>query len=121
MTGRWQGQIHTYKGLQPIQLQIQVSGDVHVRIGGEPRFTNRSTLQQAALVNDVKFGPTELSGTSLARIETSDTKRYPHTVSFSLQLRGDKLSGMASAVSVYDGLWIHALPYWAELSRVGPR
>jgi CubicO group peptidase (beta-lactamase class C family) len=117
MIGSWRGNIHTYEGDRPIRLQVQASGDVHIRIGGEPAFAGRSTLLQEALLNQVVFKDGELRGTTLARIETSDTQRHPHTVSLNLKLQGGKLSGAALAVSTYEGFWIYALPYWTELER----
>lgn len=120
MTGLWQGKVETYEGSQPIQLKILASGDIHVRIGAAPAFANRSTLRQDALVNEVAFKAGTLTGTTLARIETSDTRRHPHTVSLNLRFQGDKLSGTAFASSTYDeGLWIYTLPYWTELTRIG--
>lgn len=117
MIGLWRGKVHTYEGDQPIRLQVLASGDVHIRIGGEPRFAGRSTLLQDALLNQVVFKEGELRGTTLARIETSDTRRHPHIVALRLRLEGRKLSGVALADSTYEGLWIYALPYWTELER----
>lgn len=119
LLGVWQGNVHTYEGEQPIRLQVLVSGDVHVRIG-EPDQSGMSSLQQSALLNQVAFRNDELSGSTLAQIEVSDTQRYRHTVSLRLKLRGDTLNGTASAISVYgkQGIWTYALPYWTELKKV---
>lgn len=118
LIGIWRGEVQTYERKLPMRLQVFPSGDVHLRIG-EPRFAWGSTQQQDALLNNVTFADAELTGTTLAQIETSDTKRYPHTVSLSLKLRGEVLSGPATAVSRFDGLWIYGLPYWTELRKVG--
>ncbi|MBL8268144.1 MAG: serine hydrolase [Steroidobacter sp.] len=48
LIGTWQGKVHTYAGEQPIQLNVLPGGDVHIRIGGEPRYS--SSLQQDALL-----------------------------------------------------------------------
>lgn len=116
LVGTWQGAVHTYEGNLPMRLQVFPSGDVHVRIG-KPRFP--WVGEEDALLNHVAFADAELTGTTLAQIETSDTKRYPHTVSLSLVLRGNVLNGQATAVSRFDGVWIYALPYWTELRKVG--
>lgn len=120
LIGAWQGEVRTYEGNLPMQLQIFPSGDVHIRIG-EARYPWGSRIEQDALVNSVSFADGELTGTSLAQIETSDTKRFPHTASLSLRLRGDVLSGQVTAVSRFDGRWIYALPYWTELRKVSGR
>ncbi|WP_129779495.1 serine hydrolase domain-containing protein [Peristeroidobacter soli] len=121
LTGRWQGRVHTYEGDLPMTLDIEASGDVHVRIGGDPKFPSRSTVRMAALLNDVKFKDGELTGKALSQIETTDTARHPHTVSLYLKQRGQVLNGVATAVSLYDGLWIYGLPYWTELKKTSDR
>lgn len=110
LLGVWQGQIHTYEGAVPVELKILDSGDVHVRIG----------TQLETLLNNVTFKNGVLAGNTLSQIETSDTKRYPHTVDISLTLRGDVLNGRASANSVPDPkwTWIYGLPHWMELRRL---
>lgn len=119
LLGVWKGSVHTYEGEQPVQLQVLASGDVHIRIG-ESDQSGMSNLQQSALLNQVAFRNDELSGSTLAQIEVSDTQRYRHTVSLRLKLRGDTLNGTASAISVYgkQGIWTYALPYWTELKKV---
>lgn len=118
LVGRWEGRVHTPEGEQPIELNVLPTGDVHVRIGGNPRYRNRSSLRQPALLNDVKFENGELTGNTLAQIQTSDTRRHPHSVSLRLTLRGDVLNGVAMAAEVYEGLWGYGLPYWTELRAV---
>lgn len=118
LVGTWKGKVRTPEGEQPMELKVFPSGDVHVRIGGEPRFSGRSTHLQEALVNRVAFKDGELTGSTLAQIKTADTKRYPHTVSLYLKLRGNVLNGSATAVSEFDGFWIFGLPHWAELTKV---
>ncbi|MBL8268471.1 serine hydrolase domain-containing protein, partial [Steroidobacter sp.] len=118
LVGRWEGKMHTYAGELPMQLKVLASGDVHVSIGGEARWQSRSTAQQEALLNKVKFEDGVLTGSTLAQIQNSDTARHPHTVSISLTKRGQVLNGTATAVSLYDGLWIYGLPYWTELKKV---
>ncbi|MBL8267912.1 serine hydrolase domain-containing protein [Steroidobacter sp.] len=117
LVGNWQGTVHTYQGQLPIKLSVQPSGDVHVRIGGEPRFGNRSSVRQEALLNDVKFVNGTLTGNTLAQIETADTKRHAHVTELRLKLRGDVLNGAASANSVFEGFWVYSLPHWVELTR----
>ena len=119
LVGVWKGKVHTFEGEQDIKLDVRSDGDIHVRIGGEPWLGNRSTVRQDALLNNVRFSNGELTGTTLAQIETADTKRYPHTVYLHLTPRGDELNGTALAVSIFDGLWIYALPHWTSLKKAG--
>jgi CubicO group peptidase (beta-lactamase class C family) len=118
LVGTWKGTVRTPEGEQPMELKVLPTGDTHVRIGGEPRYPNRSTFLQEALVNRVAFKDGELTGSTMAQIQTADTKRQPHTVSLYLKLRGDRLNGSATAVSVFDGFWIFGLPHWADLQKV---
>ncbi|MBL8267968.1 serine hydrolase domain-containing protein [Steroidobacter sp.] len=121
LIGRWEGKVHTYEGDQPMQLTVQADGDVHIRIGGEPKFANRSVVQLDTLLNGVSFKDGQLTGKALSQIETSDTARHPHTVSLELTLRGQVLNGSTSATSIFDGLWIYGLPHWTELKKVASR
>lgn len=121
LIGRWEGKVHTYEGDQPMRLTVQPDGDVHIRIGGEPKFANRSVVQLDTLLNGVSFKDGQLTGKALSQIETSDTARHPHTVSLQLTLRGQVLNGSTSATSTFDGLWIYGLPHWTELKKVASR
>jgi len=114
--GTWRGTVHTYEGELPMELRIQPSGDVHVRVGIEA-MPSRSNAQLMSLLDHIEFKDGVLTGRALSQIQNSDTKRSPHTVSLALKLRGKTLSGRVSAVSLYDGLWIYNLPYWTELTR----
>ena len=118
LVGRWEGKVHTYEGDLPMTLRIMASGDVHVRIGGEPKFASRSTTRLESLLNNVKFENGELTGKTLSQIETSDTARNPHATSLYLKQRGQVLNGNVTAGSIYQGLWIYGLPYWTELKKV---
>lgn len=118
LVGRWEGEVNTYEGQRPLQLKVLASGEVRVQIGGEPRFAKRSTLSQPALLNDVAFENGVLTGSTLAQLPTSDTGRHPHSVSLNLKLRDGVLDGVATSVSIFDGLWLYSLPYWTELKRV---
>jgi hypothetical protein len=90
-----------------------------VRIGGDAPLAKRSTFLQEALVSEVAFANGELTGRTLAQIQTADTKRLPHTVTLSLFLQGDSLRGSAMAVSVFENRWSYALPHWVELTKAG--
>lgn len=116
MVGRWEGDLHTPEGQQPMWITVNSAGDVLLQIG-EADFDNRSTAQQPAVLNDVKFDGNGLSGTTLAQIVTADTRRYPHTVSLSLKLRDGVLNGSAVAASVYHGRWVYGLPHWVALKK----
>lgn len=109
LLGRWVGTIHTYERELPVQLHVLASGEVHVRIG--------SQLQ--TLLNRVSFSDGLLRGVAASQIDTADTRRYPHTVGFSLRLRGSVLNGaaMADSQSAPSVSWIYNLPHWVELRR----
>lgn len=109
LLGAWSGRIQTYEGELPIKMNVLAGGDVHVQIGS----------QLETLLNKVSFAKGVLSGSTLSQIDTSDTRRHPHTVQLTLTLRGDVLNGDAMAVSVPDPkwTWIYGLPHWVELSK----
>lgn len=109
LLGRWVGTIHTYERELPVQLNVLASGAVHVRIGSQPQ----------ALLNQVSFDNGLLRGVAASQIDTEDTRRYPHTVGFSLRLRGPVLNGaaLANSVSAPSVSWIYNLPHWMELRR----
>lgn len=118
LVGTWQGIVHADGAELPMRMKILPSGDIHVRIGEEPRYTRRSTVRQEALLNEAKLEQGVLTGTTLAQIETPRTKRHPHTTTVRLKLRGEALNGAVTAESTYEGFWIYSLPYWTELRRV---
>ncbi|MBL8268967.1 serine hydrolase domain-containing protein [Steroidobacter sp.] len=109
LVGRWAGTIHTYERELPVELNVLSTGEVQTRIGS----------QLTTLLNDVRFADGLLTGKSASRIDTADTQRHPHDVSFSLRLRGSVLNGAAMANSLAaPGLsWIYNLPHWVELRR----
>lgn len=109
LVGQWSGTIHTYERDLPVQLSIAAGGEVHVQIES----------QLTTLLNEVSFEDGLLSGVAASQIDTADTRRYPHTVGFSLRLRGSVLNGaaMANSVSAPDVSWIYNLPHWVELKR----
>jgi CubicO group peptidase (beta-lactamase class C family) len=111
LIGTWEGAIQTYERELPVRMTILATGDVHLQVG----------TQLATLLDKVEFKDGRLTGSTLAQIDTSDTKRHPHTVTLSLKLRGDVLNGQASANSVPDPrwTWIYGLPHWIELKKAG--
>lgn len=109
LLGLWSGTIHTYERELPVQLNVMATGEVHVQIG--------SQLQ--TLLNQVSFEDGLLRGVAASQIDTTDTRRYPHTVGFSLRLRGPVLNGaaMANSLPAPSVSWIYNLPHWVELKR----
>jgi CubicO group peptidase (beta-lactamase class C family) len=109
LIGDWNGTIQTHEGAQPMKLQILASGDIHLQIADQLP----TLLSQAAVRNGL------LTGVAPANIETSDTRRSPHTVDVALQLRDGVLNGYvrASAEDKSRQFWIYSLPYWTELRR----
>ncbi|MBL8266070.1 serine hydrolase domain-containing protein, partial [Steroidobacter sp.] len=109
LIGRWVGKIHTYERDLPVELNVLATGEIHVQVGS----------QLKTLLNNVSFEDGLLSGAAASRIDTGDTQRYPHDVSFSLRLRGSVLNGeaMANSLPAPSVSWIYNLPHWVELQR----
>lgn len=109
LLGQWGGAIHTYERELPVQLNVLPSGEVRVQIGSQPQ----TLLTQASFENGL------LRGVAASQIDTADTRRYPHTVGFSLRLRGSVLNGaaMANSLTAPRVSWIYNLPHWVELRR----
>lgn len=105
--GDWAGTVHTYEKAVPIELKVLASGDIHVRIAD----------QLWSLLDKADFKEGRLTGRTLSEIPTSDTRRRPHTVRLTLQMRGDELSGEAMAGSS-GPYFVYGLSHWVDLHRV---
>ena len=99
--GRWAGEVRTFEGSLPVRMVFQADGDVHVKLGD----------QMTTLLNEVRFRHGDvLKGEFWGRIDTADTRDFPHsTVRVEMLLRGSRLTGWAAAKSPHYGLssWIH--------------
>jgi hypothetical protein len=107
LAGEWKGALETHAGAHELQMKILTSGDVHVRLGN----------QLWTLLNQVSFTGETLRGIMMGDIRTEDASRRPHQIRLALRLRGNKLNGPASAVSVPGRRAGNALTSWVELTK----
>ncbi len=110
LLGEWQGTVHTYQGNTPMKLSARSGGQIAIELGGQPG---------GPIPFDTPLGPLAfrngwLTGLFFGTIPTDDAERSSHVVFLRLQLKGETLSGTASAVAVNQTF---ALPYWASLTR----
>jgi CubicO group peptidase (beta-lactamase class C family) len=106
LSGVWKGSLSTYTKELPVELRFLPSGDVHAKLGD----------QLTTLVNDAQFKDGVFTGEFTARIGTPDTERGDYTISLSLDLRGDTLSGAAHSLCFVPRMR-SALAHWIELRR----
>jgi CubicO group peptidase (beta-lactamase class C family) len=106
LRGEWTGTLRTWDGEMPLSMVIQPDGDVHVRIGSDPR----------ALLNQVTWRNNNLRGRFAGTIPTSDARRWPHSVLLNLRLRSGTLSGMATAQTTAEPVFF-ALTSYASLTK----
>lgn len=107
VVGLWRGEISTYQGQVPIELDIRADGDVHAKVGDGLR----TLVDHASFNNDV------LTGTLAARIGTTDTERYDYEVSLWLTLRGDVMNGSATAQGGERPRVRSSLAHWTQLAK----
>lgn len=108
LRGAWKGQLSTYVRDVPFEVEARDDGIVLARLGGD----------LATLVSEPKLEGEQFSGTFRGRIGTPDTDHYEYTVSLSLRLHGDVLSGSACALGVDLPRERSALSHWVELRRL---
>lgn len=111
MLGEWTGTVYTPGDSVSLTLVVQPDGDVHVRLGDDLR----------TLLNDVSAPDgTRLVGRFMGTLPEEHARRHAHTVLLDVRLRGDQLSGQASAQTTG---WPHyfALSSYVELRRGGGR
>ena len=109
LLGKWVGTVQTWQGKIPFSMTFQPDGDIHVKLGD-----NFETL-----LNEVSFRDGTLAGSFASSIPTPDVNRYPSEVDLKLWLRGDTLSGQATAVTTADPEH-YALSSYADLVRRTP-
>lgn len=109
LIGTWTGDVQTYEGGLPLRMEILPSGEIRLQLGSDLP----TLLNQAAYRNGLLTGQTSM------QIETSDTRRRPHTSDVALQWRNGILNGFvrANANDSQRNWWIYSLPYWVELRR----
>jgi hypothetical protein len=111
LIGEWTGMIHTPGDSLPLTLVVQPDGDVHVRMGDDLR----------TLLNDVSAPDgTRIVGRFAGTIPEEEAARHAHTVLLDVRLRGDTLSGQATAQTI-GWPYYFALTSYVELKRAPAR
>ena len=111
LTGKWQGQIHTYAGVVPVTFWIEDQGMGHAKVGEQERIK----------LKQLQIGSGRLTADLDATIRTSDTDRQPPGIlEVDLTLRDDELNGVIYANSLYGNpAWGgYRLNHWTSLKRV---
>jgi CubicO group peptidase (beta-lactamase class C family) len=106
LVGEWTGTLRTWQRTVPLRLTIAGDGTSFAWLGDEPR----------AVVNQMSFSGTRLSGRFAGRIPTDDAGRWPHSIGLGLELVGGRLKGQLSAQAVGDPTY-YSLASYAELDK----
>ncbi len=106
LLGEWTGELKTWSGTVPVTMTFQTDADVHIKVGDEMR----------TLVNNIRFENGRFSGECYGKIPTQDVMRFPHQIELNLTLRGNTLSGSASATTTGRRLHYY-LPSWITLTK----
>ena len=112
LLGRWSGTIRTFRKPLPAALIFPKGGPVALEIDG----IRSSPLSVRTELGDMAWKDGVFSGLFWGRIETPDTAGQRHAVYIKVKMRGNKLIGSASAVSI-DARRTFFLPYCLELAR----
>jgi CubicO group peptidase (beta-lactamase class C family) len=107
LIGTWTGVLSTYKADLPLRIHIRDAANVEAQLAGQP--------QTAMTV--VRWDGSTLHARLLADIGTEDAGRRPYKLFFHLKLRGQILSGPASAISEPGKRAGNALTQWVEVRK----
>ncbi len=107
LQGRWSGRVETWQGEMPLTLDFQADGDVHAQLGS----------QLVTLLNRADFQNGVLTGVMSGDLGTEDANRTRYLLHLSLTLRGERLTGGITALSLPGKRVGNALTSWAELKR----
>lgn len=102
LTGKWSGQIVTYKGPVNASLDIEPDGSATGQIGTQP----------ATAVTKLSFDPHHFSGRLPGDPGIADASSHPYWIELHLALHDKDLIGAATS---RDG---DELPHWIKLSRI---
>lgn len=108
LIGEWKGVVRTYSDSVSLVLTVKTDGDVHVALGDE----------LPTVLSSAEFDAAGLTGVFNGQIPTKDAEGFTRVV-LRLQIRGDRLNGMARAQNVGPVL-IGGLPSYAELKKTAP-
>jgi CubicO group peptidase (beta-lactamase class C family) len=108
LVGYWRGSVETYSGIQAVQMWAHADGDLKLKLGSAlTTLLNHSTLRNGLLTG-------QLSGD----IGTEDANRRPYRLHLRARLRGEKISGALTAISLPGQKPGNALSHWIEMSRI---
>ncbi len=107
LVGEWRGNLSTFEKDLPLTLRVFASGDVHAKLGN----------QLETLLDHPAWSENELRGAMTGDIGTADANRRAYTLSLTLKLRGNTLSGPAAAISLPGRRPGNALTQWVELKK----
>jgi len=113
LVGEWKGQVQTYRGEMPVELQFKENGSVFARVGATP-------WQEVVSVKlDSKTSLLRLEDL-IGTIDTPDAARHAGRLQFSLKLRdADTLNGAlaSNAMERLPDRMGDAVSYWVELHK----
>jgi len=112
LAGVWKGEIRAAQKTFPAALTFLHGGDVSLDVDGR----KCTPLSIKTELGDMNFTDGVFSGLFWGRIETPDTSGIVHALYVKAVLRGDRLAGTVSAVSI-DSRRSLCLPHWIELRR----
>jgi CubicO group peptidase (beta-lactamase class C family) len=108
LAGAWSGKVDTYEGAKEVELRVEGSGAIYVRLGSEPW----------TLLNDARYTEQTLTGLFAGDIGTRDANRRPYRLRLEVKLRGNVLNGGLIAQSLPANRVGNALTHWIELKRM---
>lgn len=105
--GVWRGVVKTWAGDRALELKVQPSGDIHVRLAD----------QLWTLLNEPQRTATSLAGVFAGDIRTDDANHRPYHLHLNLVRRGEVMNGSLTAKSLPNSRTGNALSYWVEVKR----
>jgi CubicO group peptidase (beta-lactamase class C family) len=113
LLGEWIGTIKADGRSVPAQIEFRNNGKVTLIVDGK----KHSPLKVKTPLGKLTFADGTFHGPFMGRIKTTDTARRRHVIVLDVQLRGDTLSGSASAVAMNERF---CFAHWIELVRKRP-
>jgi CubicO group peptidase (beta-lactamase class C family) len=107
LEGKWVGAVHTHQGDLNVTLRCRKKGEVQAQVAN----------QAPTSVRDARLAGSEFTGKMDGDIGTDDAHRRPHSLDWSVTLRGDVLNGTIYATTKTTRPL--RLGYWIELRRAG--
>lgn len=107
LVGRWEGEVETFAGPRPLQLEVQAGGEVLARLGdAAPALVRRVTLKDGVL-----------AGVLWGDLAPELGNGRPTPLQLELRLRADRLDGGLSALVPWTAATTHFVTLRPEGSR----